>query len=50
VVEIIPSHYSIRLAAVASRKELLDFEKWLSSNLITYKETFFEVIMPSLIT
>ncbi|KAL9303652.1 hypothetical protein ACSQ67_020915 [Phaseolus vulgaris] len=42
VVEVIPSHYSIRLAAVASRKELLDFEKWLSSNLITYKETFFE--------
>ncbi|XP_027908150.1 CCR4-NOT transcription complex subunit 1 isoform X1 [Vigna unguiculata] len=42
VVEIIPSHYSIRLAAVASRKELLDLEKWLSGNLITYKETFFE--------
>ena len=50
MVEIIPSHYSIRLAAVASRKELLDLEKWLSGNLITYKETFFEVIMPSLIT
>ncbi|CAJ1948186.1 unnamed protein product [Sphenostylis stenocarpa] len=42
VVEIIPSYYSIRLAAVASRKEFLDLEKWLSSNLITYKETFFE--------
>jgi len=48
VVEIIPYYYSIRLAAVASRKEFLDLEKWLSSNLTTYKEAFFEVIMPSL--
>ncbi|KAG5022258.1 hypothetical protein JHK85_018600 [Glycine max] len=42
VVEIIPYYYSIRLAAVASRKEFLDLEKWLSSNLTTYKEAFFE--------
>ncbi|TKY68978.1 CCR4-NOT transcription complex subunit 1 [Spatholobus suberectus] len=42
VVEIIPSYYSIRLAAIASRKEFLDLEKWLSSNLTTYKEVFFE--------
>ncbi|KAK7386118.1 hypothetical protein VNO78_26091 [Psophocarpus tetragonolobus] len=42
VVEIIPSYYSIRLAAVASRKEFLDLEKWLSNNLTTYKEAFFE--------
>ncbi|XP_045789212.1 CCR4-NOT transcription complex subunit 1 [Trifolium pratense] len=42
VVEIIPSYYSIRLAAVASRKEILDLEKWLSNNLTTYKEAFFE--------
>ncbi|RZC20257.1 CCR4-NOT transcription complex subunit 1 isoform D [Glycine soja] len=42
VVEIMPSYYSIRLAAVASRKEFLDLEKWLSSNLTTYKEAFFE--------
>ncbi|GAU24430.1 hypothetical protein TSUD_391390 [Trifolium subterraneum] len=42
VVEIIPSYYSIRLAAVASRKEILDLEKWLSNNLTTYKDAFFE--------
>ncbi|KAJ1439436.1 CCR4-NOT transcription complex subunit 1, TTP binding domain, partial [Sesbania bispinosa] len=42
VVEIIPSYYSIRLAAVASRKEFLDLVKWLSSNLTTYKDVFFE--------
>ncbi|KAK7350377.1 hypothetical protein VNO77_08930 [Canavalia gladiata] len=42
VVEIIPSYYSIRLAAVASRKEFLDLEKWLSGNLTTYKDVFFE--------
>ncbi|XP_073219959.1 uncharacterized protein [Cicer arietinum] len=42
VVEIIPSYYSIRLAAVASRKEIIDLEKWLSNNLITYKDAFFE--------
>jgi len=48
VVEIIPSYYSIRLAAFASRKEFLDLEKWLSRNLTTYKDVFFEVIMPSL--
>ncbi|XP_020232404.1 CCR4-NOT transcription complex subunit 1 isoform X1 [Cajanus cajan] len=42
VVETIPSYYSIRLAAVASRKKFLDLEKWLSSNLTTFKEVFFE--------
>ncbi|KAK7287009.1 hypothetical protein RJT34_22414 [Clitoria ternatea] len=42
VVEIIPSYYSIRLAAVASRKEFVDLEKWLSSNLTTYMDVFFE--------
>ncbi|XP_039684486.1 CCR4-NOT transcription complex subunit 1 isoform X2 [Medicago truncatula] len=42
VVEIIPSYYSVRLAAVASSKEILDLEKWLSNNLTTYKDAFFE--------
>ncbi|XP_057455962.1 uncharacterized protein LOC130747140 isoform X2 [Lotus japonicus] len=42
VLEIIPSYYSIRLAAVASRKEFLDLGKWLSSILTTYKDVFFE--------
>ncbi|KAF5731634.1 Ccr4-not transcription complex putative isoform 1 [Tripterygium wilfordii] len=42
VLEMIPSPCSIRLAALASRKELVDLEKWLSYNLITYKDFFFE--------
>ncbi|OIW00926.1 hypothetical protein TanjilG_10004 [Lupinus angustifolius] len=42
VVEIIPSYYGIRLAAVAGRKEYLDLEKWLDNNLTTYKDFFFE--------
>lgn len=45
VVEVIPYYYSIRLAAVASRKDILDLEKWLSNNLTTYKDAFFEVIL-----
>lgn len=40
----LPSYYAIRLAALASRKELVDLEKWLSYNLNTYKDIFFEVI------
>lgn len=43
VLEMIPSSFGIRLAALASRKELLDLEKWLSTNLITYKDAVFEV-------
>ncbi|KAM5554755.1 hypothetical protein ABKV19_022924 [Rosa sericea] len=42
VMEMIPSPFSIRLAALAFRKELVELEKWLSSNLNTYKDTFFE--------
>ncbi|KAL7587629.1 hypothetical protein Lser_V15G36964 [Lactuca serriola] len=32
----------IILASLASRKELIDLEKWLSANLSTYRDTFFE--------
>ncbi|KAE9600761.1 putative CCR4-Not complex component, Not1, CCR4-NOT transcription complex subunit 1, HEAT [Lupinus albus] len=41
VVEIIPSYYGIRLAAVSGRKEYIDLEKWLNNNLTTYKDVFF---------
>jgi hypothetical protein len=40
----IPFPSGIRLAALASRKELIDLEKWLGNNLITYKDSFFEVM------
>lgn len=43
VLDRIPFAFGIRLAALASRKELLDLEKWLSNNLNTYKDTFYEV-------
>ncbi|KAI3741197.1 hypothetical protein L1987_58865 [Smallanthus sonchifolius] len=42
VLDMVPMFLGIRLAALASRKELLDLEKWLSSNLSTYRDTFFE--------
>ncbi|KAF3641354.1 putative protein pleiotropic regulatory locus 1-like [Capsicum annuum] len=40
--DMIPYSFSIRLAALASCKELIDLEKWLSSNLNTYKDAFYE--------
>ncbi|KAL5571856.1 hypothetical protein UlMin_021453 [Ulmus minor] len=42
VLDMVPSSFSIKLAALASRKELLDLEKWSSNNLSTYKDVFFE--------
>ncbi|KAK2650679.1 hypothetical protein Ddye_018168 [Dipteronia dyeriana] len=42
VLEMIPSPSAIRLAVLASRKELVDLEKWLVNNLTTYKDFFFE--------
>ncbi|XP_054784760.1 uncharacterized protein LOC129291440 isoform X2 [Prosopis cineraria] len=42
ILEIIPAFSSIRLAALASRKEFLDLEKWLVTNLTIHKDVFFE--------
>ncbi|XP_024992563.1 CCR4-NOT transcription complex subunit 1 isoform X1 [Cynara cardunculus var. scolymus] len=42
VLDMVPMYLGIRLAALASRKELVDLEKWLSMNLSTYRDTFFE--------
>ncbi|KAJ8900176.1 hypothetical protein K2173_024816 [Erythroxylum novogranatense] len=42
VLDAIPFPFAIKLAAIASRKELVDLEKWLSNNLIMYKDYFFE--------
>ncbi|GMI98283.1 hypothetical protein like AT1G02080 [Hibiscus trionum] len=42
VLEMIPFPSGIRLAVLASKKEVIDFEKWLSSNLNTYKDVFLE--------
>ncbi|CAK9174200.1 unnamed protein product, partial [Ilex paraguariensis] len=40
--DMVPFSFGIRLAALASQKDLLDLEKWLSTNLSTYKDIFFE--------
>nr|GMC82829.1 CCR4-NOT transcription complex subunit 1 isoform X1 [Ipomoea batatas] len=42
VLDMLPSNLSIRLAAVASMKGLIDLEKWLNTNLSTYKDKFYE--------
>lgn len=44
VLDMLPSNLSIRLAAVASMKGLIDLEKWLNTNLSTYKDKFYEVV------
>ncbi|KAK4372034.1 hypothetical protein RND71_007418 [Anisodus tanguticus] len=42
VLDRIPYAFGIRLASLASHKELMDLEKWLSNNLNTYKDIFYE--------
>ncbi|CAA2972771.1 Hypothetical predicted protein [Olea europaea subsp. europaea] len=42
VLDMVPSHFGVRLAALASRKALIDLEQWLSTNLRTYKDSFYE--------
>ncbi|MQM09385.1 hypothetical protein Taro_042254 [Colocasia esculenta] len=45
VLDATPFSFSIKLAAVASRKEYINLEKWLNDNLNTYKDSFFEGCM-----
>ncbi|XP_051134130.1 uncharacterized protein LOC127253505 [Andrographis paniculata] len=42
VLDMLPFYYGIRLAAVASKKEIMDFESWLNSHLLNNKEAFYE--------
>ncbi|ONK63797.1 uncharacterized protein A4U43_C07F19040 [Asparagus officinalis] len=42
VLDSAPFHVSLRLAAVAYRKEQVHLEKWVNENLNMYKDTFFE--------
>ncbi|XP_010258903.1 PREDICTED: CCR4-NOT transcription complex subunit 1 isoform X3 [Nelumbo nucifera] len=42
VLDAAPFYFSIKLAALASRKEHINLEKWLNDNLSTYKDVFFE--------
>ncbi|KAM7260736.1 hypothetical protein ACFE04_026211 [Oxalis oulophora] len=42
VLEKLPFHFGIRLAVLASRKEIVDLEMWLANNLNTYQDIFFQ--------
>ncbi|KAJ4956450.1 hypothetical protein NE237_013233 [Protea cynaroides] len=42
VLDITPFSFSIKLAALASRKEHINLENWLNDNLCTHKDVFFE--------
>ncbi|XP_077235419.1 transcription regulator [Tasmannia lanceolata] len=42
VLEMTPFTFSIKLAVLASRKEHLNLDKWLTENLSIYKDAFFE--------
>uniref|UniRef100_A0A7N0SZB9 CCR4-NOT transcription complex subunit 1-like n=1 Tax=Kalanchoe fedtschenkoi TaxID=63787 RepID=A0A7N0SZB9_KALFE len=42
VLEMVPISFGIRLASLATRKDLLDLEKWLSGHLRTDRDYFFE--------
>ncbi|KAL8129102.1 hypothetical protein V2J09_018257 [Rumex salicifolius] len=42
ILKMMPFTQAIKLAEFAFNKELLDLEKWLSDNLVTYRDTFVE--------
>ncbi|KAL0397728.1 UNVERIFIED_CONTAM: CCR4-NOT transcription complex subunit [Sesamum calycinum] len=42
VLDMIPFHFGIRLAALASKKEIMDLDNWLSTHLATNKDAFYE--------
>ncbi|CAA0842704.1 transcription regulators [Striga hermonthica] len=42
VLDIIPFYFGIRIAAVASKKEIMDLEGWLNTHLLTNKDAFYE--------
>ncbi|KAJ4954224.1 hypothetical protein NE237_031056 [Protea cynaroides] len=42
VLDVTPFSFSIKLAALASRKEHIKLDKWLNDNLSTHKDVFFE--------
>ncbi|KAL3649432.1 hypothetical protein CASFOL_005835 [Castilleja foliolosa] len=42
VLDMIPFCFGIRLAALVSKKEIMDLENWLNSHLVTNKDSFYE--------
>lgn len=43
VLETTPFSVSIELAAIASRRDFLNLEKWLQDNLTIHRDSFFQV-------
>lgn len=43
ILEQVPLYFSIRLAIVATRKECINFVRWLDDNIRTHKDVFVEV-------
>ncbi|XP_057476799.1 uncharacterized protein LOC130764518 isoform X2 [Actinidia eriantha] len=41
----VPFYFGIRLAVLAKQKECIDLEKWLSDNIRTQKDVFFEACL-----
>lgn len=43
VMDMFPFYFGIRLAVLASKKEIVDLESWLSTQLVANKDAFYEV-------
>lgn len=43
VLDMSPFHFGVRLAVLASKKEIMDLESWLSTQLVSNKDVFYEV-------
>ncbi|KAL1548658.1 transcription regulator [Salvia divinorum] len=42
VLDMFPFYFGIRLAVLASKKEIMDLESWLSTQLVSSKDAFYE--------
>ncbi|KAH6817786.1 transcription regulator [Perilla frutescens var. frutescens] len=42
VLDMFPFHFGIRLAVLASKKEIMDLESWLGTQLVSNKDAFYE--------
>lgn len=43
VLDMFPFYFGIRLAVLASKKEIMDLESWLSTQSVSSKDAFYEV-------
>eukprot|EP00252_Welwitschia_mirabilis_P002749 TRINITY_DN12719_c0_g2_i1.p1 TRINITY_DN12719_c0_g2~~TRINITY_DN12719_c0_g2_i1.p1 ORF type:complete len:2025 (+),score=405.51 TRINITY_DN12719_c0_g2_i1:577-6075(+) len=45
ILDMSPFSFALELASLASKKELLDLEKWLNDNLVVHKDAFYEACL-----